>query len=817
MKILSAILIALAFTPSVLAQVPKLQQGGTGLTTAADDTIPISNGTDWEAKTLPDCGTSAGILHYTASSNSWTCDAISQPEIDVTTAGMVCDGTTDDTTAFNTLAGTANRGLLIPATKFCKLTGPVTLASGVMVRCAGTSGFTIGTRVCVGGSMAGASCATDTQCTGGGTCTGTAFAPNSGTGYPMFVSAAGSAFNAMLDCTFRASGIDGYQTCVGGSAVGQPCTSKCAGGVNSGKLCVVNGDCPTSTCTMDTGSQCAGGGVCNGPAGYPSGKMTAGSAPSSGNVEAVDFNNAASSRVENNRFDDLRQTDFVIRLGSNGIARANHWMTYSAETINGNDYVNNPAGIAAARVTTGLQTTGAITALGATSFTLNNDIRNWGGGVAIAAEGATNGQIIGNTVIATTSTGTYGIIGPGQFSLVFNNTFQAMGLALEGVLLDSWISNNTFSIVGTPGPCALMVTGAGVHVEHNHLLISYALCTGGGTSLRASGTAHNSFRYNYGVSFAPINIFAFRQGGKRCNGGSKVYEACTNDNITDCPGATCGNCCLRQVTTQLDLTGNTGMGYLDLSDITALDDVDLGGSLIYDSNISETNLSGTATTGIIFPTVPLRCKAGANLNASCTKDTCVSACGAGATCPGDCVSAISAITVNDNAIGSLITNSMTGWNDAFGVLTNNTRTPLGAPLQTFQSDTPAGDKLVSTVRGCRVATTTTGTSTLCTFPITSNKTLTADVIVTAHCTTGASCANNNSAAYKLFGACKNNAGTTTALVGSPDTYAAAEDVTGWEATIACDNTTDSLQVNVTGAATTTITWQAIATLTENGL
>lgn len=48
--------------------------GGTGLSSAADDTTMISSGSAWQAKAIPDCTDSSGNhINYTVSSNSWSC------------------------------------------------------------------------------------------------------------------------------------------------------------------------------------------------------------------------------------------------------------------------------------------------------------------------------------------------------------------------------------------------------------------------------------------------------------------------------------------------------------------------------------------------------------------------------------------------------------------------------------------------------------------------------------------------------------------------------------------------------------------------
>jgi hypothetical protein len=108
---------------------------------------------------------------------------------------------------------------------------------------------------------------------------------------------------------------------------------------------------------------------------------------------------------------------------------------------------------------------------------------------------------------------------------------------------------------------------------------------------------------------------------------------------------------------------------------------------------------------------------------------------------------------------------------------------------------------------CRLATTDATQTNCFTIAVASGRALTMNVSVVAHCTGGASCTANESAGYQLNATCKNNAGTT-AIVGSAIPIAENEDVSTWDATIDCDNATDTARLRLTGAATTTITWHA---------
>lgn len=60
-------------TLSQVSTIP-FADGGTGLTSAADDTVMVSSGSAWVAKAVPDCTDSGGNhLNYTASTNTFSC------------------------------------------------------------------------------------------------------------------------------------------------------------------------------------------------------------------------------------------------------------------------------------------------------------------------------------------------------------------------------------------------------------------------------------------------------------------------------------------------------------------------------------------------------------------------------------------------------------------------------------------------------------------------------------------------------------------------------------------------------------------------
>lgn len=68
--------------------------------------------------------------------------------------------------------------------------------------------------------------------------------------------------------------------------------------------------------------------------------------------------------------------------------------------------------------------------------------------------------------------------------------------------------------------------------------------------------------------------------------------------------------------------------------------------------------------------------------------------------------------------------------------------------------------------------------------------------------------------YKISGCIKNIAGTT-ALVGAPSVTNTFEDAAAWDITATANNTDDTLEIKVTGAAATTIRWVATIQITQS--
>src|SRR5690606_36146806 len=53
--------------------------GGTGLSTAGDDTVGVSSGSAWVATTLPSCSSTASALQYNQTTNLFACATTGGP------------------------------------------------------------------------------------------------------------------------------------------------------------------------------------------------------------------------------------------------------------------------------------------------------------------------------------------------------------------------------------------------------------------------------------------------------------------------------------------------------------------------------------------------------------------------------------------------------------------------------------------------------------------------------------------------------------------------------------------------------------------
>jgi hypothetical protein len=139
---------------------------------------------------------------------------------------------------------------------------------------------------------------------------------------------------------------------------------------------------------------------------------------------------------------------------------------------------------------------------------------------------------------------------------------------------------------------------------------------------------------------------------------------------------------------------------------------------------------------------------------------------------------------------------------------------VGNAVQWLESEATNDNPTEKTFQ-TRTATTDGTATTAGSAAVTSGKVLIMQATVVAHCTGGASCTADNGAGYQVAATCKNNAGTT-AIIGTADQDVVNENVTGWNATIDCDDTSDSARLRITGATTTNVTWHATIQTMEVG-
>lgn len=85
----------LSDTDAVTNTLP-LGNGGTGVSSAADDTVLVSNGTIFEVKALPDCDSAINeALQYDTATNVWSCTTVPAgvtPLVGFSSLGDVCQG-----------------------------------------------------------------------------------------------------------------------------------------------------------------------------------------------------------------------------------------------------------------------------------------------------------------------------------------------------------------------------------------------------------------------------------------------------------------------------------------------------------------------------------------------------------------------------------------------------------------------------------------------------------------------------------------------------------------------------------------------------
>lgn len=107
----------------------------------------------------------------------------------------------------------------------------------------------------------------------------------------------------------------------------------------------------------------------------------------------------------------------------------------------------------------------------------------------------------------------------------------------------------------------------------------------------------------------------------------------------------------------------------------------------------------------------------------------------------------------------------------------------------------------------QVVQTTDATKTnLYTFPVPVGELVVVEALVVGRQTTG------EVGVYKVVGAADNTAGTTALIGASTQDIVAIEDVAGWAVDVEINDTTDEIEVTVTGAVGDTVNWSGKITI-----
>lgn len=383
-----------------------------------------------------------------------------------------------------------------------------------------------------------------------------------------------------------------------------------------------------------------------------------------------------------------------------------------------------------------------------------NDIAQAGSGntVGIYLEGCVQTRVRGNDIAA-----------------VFNP------ILVDGLMANTTIEGNRLRF-GT-GP-KIILNGAGNQVANNYLAWSTGSGRGiieMGGSTRSQPVQHNQIRNNIFYSeTAGAECVRFVDFGTRCTGGTKIWQACTNDNTTDCPGATCGDCCATQqhVFTQID-----GNNFLNCDVGVELAELTSGNVTIDGLTVAGNAVAPAVDLFVRYPSNTARCG-----------DTC---------------------DVVGNLVDEGVPDKLSNWADGQGVVKGNTYVDAGDPADEVRSDTSSGDRLNLRTFQASVATTNATVTTLFSYTVPSSKTVLVRALVVARRTGGSSGVADDGAGYLLAAVYKNGAqiGTTSQTI-------LGESQAGWDATL--DFSTSTARVRVTGATNNNVTWHTTVDVQEVG-
>lgn len=577
----------LLFASAALAQVPSLKQGGTGVTSAADDSALISDGSQWLTKVLPDCNYQNSSLQYDNATNAFSCVELPSNTVLVTDSNNVdCSLTTAQNSGVSSaLTAAAGKPLVIPEDCIISLSGPsadsylFNVAGNTKIICKSPyAGFKLGSKTCSGGTNAGAACAANGDCQSN-SCVGTQFAPTGGSYYGIFNSSAGADGIEIENCAFYAKQTDGYLTCVGGSDAGKPCKNTCTTDAN--QLCTANSQCPSSgTCTMAT---CAGGGTCTGAAGNPSG---------AGNIVIADFSASKRVKLKNISVWDLQKTSTLVKLGNFGTVEGFQAILFSDDYPDPKAYTLDNAGYTAASALPHSGSVGTLIEFGNKSIYEHGRIfLGSGQGLKVGDYSTvTDSHFYGYTddpIMVRTA---------GMFNIIDANVMERGKIGVFAVGTDGIIQNNTIqNFYLNSEAFGVQMAGAGNQLRSNNLIYSRGLGLGySGSELLSAGCGHCQAYMNFfGTLWLGISDVTFLDPGKRCTSGTDKYKRCSTS--ADC--AASAPC--TQETSVADFKAKHNWHYFEVGGV-AYDFTGVGNAPVRNSDISNNEITNT-TTGFAFP------------------------------------------------------------------------------------------------------------------------------------------------------------------------------------------------------------------------
>jgi hypothetical protein len=484
-----------------------------------------------------------------------------------------------------------------------------------------TAGFVLQGKQCNAGRYVGAACTADADCLGGGagSCAGTAFAPTAASTYTLLKAAASGKSVELRGCRIWANQRDAYGRCSGGTNNGRACLHFCSGATSI--ACDDDGDCTGfGTCSQLSDCKTAASpGTCSLEPGRPSGdgNITAiDFSPASdavvqdvlvndqvrgGTSIAVGSGNGTLVEGVRNQVTDLTYPasfggapnipapTFTVDKGITSAGGAIERVDVTALNI-GIEVTSGRVNIEASTVVASATTSTGVRLAGIGSTAVQNTVTAGLRGFDVAA---TRVLVEGNVVFnANGGSVTAFWIADDQTRVVGNQTF------FTPVCVDGDPNAATANLTFMGNRCLfgagtkVRVQGAGWQIVNNYLAwgsLRPVIEIGNIITAKRIGTNHPLIANNVvhtevkscrrtgggGVQWAGCTVDGdcgtsppagacqrspciwFADTGQVCNGGSKINEACTADNTTDCPGATCGDCCVPTSHVNVTATNNT--------------------------------------------------------------------------------------------------------------------------------------------------------------------------------------------------------------------------------------------------------------------